>query len=628
MRLLDLHILGFGKFHDTTLTFQDGLNLVYGKNEAGKSTIHTFIRSMLFGMERQRGRAARNDTYSRYEPWENSGTYEGRLRLESDGTIYRIERSFQRNKKEFTVINESAGREESDPRAVLDEILGGISETAYNNTISISQLKSATEEGMISELKNYIANMNTSGNMALNITKATAYLKNQKKQLEAQLSPEAARTYASLLSEIRSLEQELSSPQYENQLQEYARLRESVRAELEVCQQEKEELEEKLRQGQAVLEEYDFRDEASVQDYLRNAEEIEKEYRESLAVSSGTAGRVLPPVFYALAALLAAGGGMLLFRALHPAGAAALSLPLNLTAAPAAAILGGLAALFLAAGVLLTLRRRRHRKAARLCAATLSEIFRRHLGCGDLGDTSMDALRERLQEFIRLCRSMAQCGQDLREKTEQLTALLARQNDCSEVIEAQQHIQWELDKKLEHLADCKDRALALRQIIRENEQIRQDIAAIDLARETMQDLSMSIRDSFGLYLNKTASQLINGITGGVYSSMSIDENLNAFLNTSRRLIPLEQVSSGTADQIYLALRLAAARFIQGDRERLPLIFDDSFVLYDDERLKTALRWLPEAYRGQIIIFTCHRREERILREAEIPFHSISIADGL
>ena len=46
-----------------------------------------------------------------------------------------------------------------------------MSETMYNNTISISQLKSATDEGMVSELKNYIANMNTSGNMALNITK-------------------------------------------------------------------------------------------------------------------------------------------------------------------------------------------------------------------------------------------------------------------------------------------------------------------------------------------------------------------------------------------------------------------------------------------------------------------------
>ena len=52
MRFLDLYIKGFGKFHDTFVSFEDGLNLVYGKNEAGKSTIHTFIRGMLFGIER------------------------------------------------------------------------------------------------------------------------------------------------------------------------------------------------------------------------------------------------------------------------------------------------------------------------------------------------------------------------------------------------------------------------------------------------------------------------------------------------------------------------------------------------------------------------------------------------
>ena len=58
MRFLDLYISGFGKFHNTSVSFEDGINIVYGKNEAGKSTIHTFIRGMLFGIERQRGRAA------------------------------------------------------------------------------------------------------------------------------------------------------------------------------------------------------------------------------------------------------------------------------------------------------------------------------------------------------------------------------------------------------------------------------------------------------------------------------------------------------------------------------------------------------------------------------------------
>ena len=86
----------------------------------------------------------------------------------------------------------------------------------------------------------------------------------------------------------------------------------------------------------------------------------------------------------------------------------------------------------------------------------------------------------------------------------------------------------------------------------------QEIMAIDLAQDTRTGRSTSIRDSFGLHLNKTASDLIKGITGGIYTSMSIDENLNVFMNTPTKRFPIDQVSSGTMDQIYLALRLAAA----------------------------------------------------------------------
>ena len=123
------------------------------------------------------------------------------------------------------MVDETAGREIEPTKAFLDDLLSGLSETAYNNTVSIGQLKSATDEGMVSELKNYIANLNTTGNIALNITKATSFLKSQHKELESQMVPEAARTYTSLLSEIRNTEKEIASPVYENQIQAYQRMR-------------------------------------------------------------------------------------------------------------------------------------------------------------------------------------------------------------------------------------------------------------------------------------------------------------------------------------------------------------------------------------------------------------------
>ena len=69
MKIEKLEIRNFGKMQNRTLEFSDGIQLISGENESGKSTVHTFIRSMLFGMTRGRGRAAKNDVYSRYEPW-------------------------------------------------------------------------------------------------------------------------------------------------------------------------------------------------------------------------------------------------------------------------------------------------------------------------------------------------------------------------------------------------------------------------------------------------------------------------------------------------------------------------------------------------------------------------------
>ena len=624
MRFLDLYIKGFGKFHDTFVSFEDGLNLVYGKNEAGKSTIHTFIRGILFGIERQRGRAAKNDLYSKYEPWENSSTYEGQLRLESGGTIYRFERSFQKNKKEFIIVNETTGREAEPTKALLDEILCGLSETAYNNTISIGQLKSATEGGMISELKNYIANMNTSGNMALNITKATAYLKNQKRQFENQLTPEAAKTYTSLLGEIKNLEREISSPEYENQLRSYAKERTDLKSAIEKKQEEREELLCRIEKGRQALAEFEFTDAQSVSAYLNHAEDIYRQYLEAGQAASKKSRRGLSVFFGLLGLLLLLGAGYFFCWGLMPGNSFLPWMPETIDPLLSGAAAAGASAVSFFAGALFRLKLRQEKKTASLCASNLSEIFRRHLGDGTISEKAMDALRNRMDDFIDLCSMIVRSEETVRRQMDDVEQLQGRQNQCSEIIEQQQRVQWELEKKLEHLAELKDQASALRQIIAENDRIREEIAAIELAQETMKELSMSIRDSFGLYLNKTASELISGITGGLYTSMSIDENLGAFLNTRRKLIPLEQVSSGTADQIYLALRLAAARFIQNGTDSMPLIFDDSFVLYDDDRLRQALRWLSEAYKGQIIIFTCHRRELDILKEEEIKHHVVKI----
>ena len=611
MRLLELHIDGFGKFHDRTISFNDGINIIYGKNEAGKSTLHTFIRGMLFGIERGRGRAAKNDLYTKYEPWENSGTYEGWLRLEKDGTIYRIERRFRKENKSLKIINETKGLEEEATPAFVSSLLDGLTETMYNNTISIGQLKSATEDGMVTELKNYIANMNTTGNISLNITKATAFLRNQKRSLEAGLIPEASREFTSLLAEIRNVEAEIAGPEYENQLAAYQNMRTQVKGLIDNTQTQKKDLDEKLANGKKVLSDNGFTDRASVDAMSSDAERLYSEYN----TLNGECNKKSRKVLSGLTAVLGVAG----------LGAAATLGYFNLTAyLPVCGAAATAAVIFFIISLFILQKDKEYHRLFDNTSSELGALLARHLGDSAVSEDAMNAFRARMGEFSKLCDMVAQSEAEIRKFLEDLSNLQTKQAGCSEMIEKQQRTQWELEKKLEHLSNCKNKAKALKRTLAENDRIHVEIVAIDLAQETMTDLSSSIRDSFGLYLNKEASQYITGITGGIYDSMSIDENLNVFLNTKTKLVPLENVSSGTMDQVYLALRLAAAKLLQGSGSGFPLIFDDSFTQYDDERLKTALEWLASAYGGQIIIFTCHRREAQMLRARQVEFQLIEM----
>ena len=488
MKILSLHIEGFGKFHDLDISFKDGLNVVYGKNEAGKSTLHTFIRGMLFGIEKQRGRAARNDVYSKYEPWKGSGTYEGWMRLESEGQIYRIQRRFQKQNKELTIVNETRGREVEPSRALLDQLRCGLSETAYDNTISIGQLKCATDGGMVAELRNYIANLNTSGSIALNITKATAYLKSQRRELENQMVPEAARSYTALLGDIRKTEQEISAPQYANQLIAYRNKKNEIRKQLDSCQKEKEGLLEKSAKGRQILLNSQFTDQESVQKYMEDTRKLYGEYQNTLAACSRKS-RTVCAVFMFLITLAFAGASGLCLAAPDLVRSLVL-LPFPLTAA--AGISGAIALAACITGILKLGKNRRFRKELDTSTRLLQEIFARHLGDSSISQDAMNALEGRMAEFLRLSKAVEQSEQTLMQLSEEIAKLQSSEDQFSGEIEQQQRIQWELEQKLERLADCKTRAEALKHVLTENERIQEELDAIDPA--LLEELGIDPKD--------------------------------------------------------------------------------------------------------------------------------------
>ncbi|MCK5758977.1 MAG: AAA family ATPase [Clostridiales bacterium] len=97
MKIKKLRINGYGKFTDTEIVLKDGLNLVFGKNEAGKSTIQSFIKAMLFDFPRKNiDGEGRLPASKKYKPWSGSD-FGGILEIETDdGRILKIDRDFAR----------------------------------------------------------------------------------------------------------------------------------------------------------------------------------------------------------------------------------------------------------------------------------------------------------------------------------------------------------------------------------------------------------------------------------------------------------------------------------------------------------------------------------------------------
>ncbi len=130
---------------------------------------------------------------------------------------------------------------------------------------------------------------------------------------------------------------------------------------------------------------------------------------------------------------------------------------------------------------------------------------------------------------------------------------------------------------------------------------------LDTVTETLTEAYAELRQSYGSELEIRAGKIFNSLTGGKYTDMSISKSFDITVNKADIFgsKELDYLSSGTADQAYLSLRLALTELISADNA-LPIILDDALTQYDDTRTKTVVEFLKEySLKGQIIMFTCH-----------------------
>ena len=134
---------------------------------------------------------------------------------------------------------------------------------------------------------------------------------------------------------------------------------------------------------------------------------------------------------------------------------------------------------------------------------------------------------------------------------------------------------------------------------------------LEYAQTALADAAAELQRRFAPKISARAQALFSRLTEGKYDRFSLSEDLsvNAGAAGENVLRTAQWRSDGTADQLYLALRLAVAGELTPDA---PLILDDALVRFDDRRLKTALDILrEEAENKQVILFTCQTREANL-----------------
>jgi uncharacterized protein YhaN len=173
-------------------------------------------------------------------------------------------------------------------------------------------------------------------------------------------------------------------------------------------------------------------------------------------------------------------------------------------------------------------------------------------------------------------------------------------------------LEWEQDQILERLNANEQQLGIVQRQWEKNAETRRHIQAVRMAMEQLFAAADQIQDTFGEEMNEKASEYFKKLTGGAYTGLLFDNGQRINLIQHGKKISLEHVSKGTVEQVYLAIRLAAADCLSPS-VCMPLLLDDTFAFYDDARTKNAIALLKDSGH-QVVIMTCQGREKKLLNQ--------------
>lgn len=611
MKLLQLTAT-FGCLDNETLTFDPGLTLITLPNGKGKSTWCAFLRTMLYGLDtRQRDKKGLPADKNRYRPW-NGKPMEGLLLCEHQGDVIEIRRTSAGGVPmgDFSAKYQATGLPVPGLTGEnLGQTLTGVSREVFDRTVYLRQTNLAVSHSQ--ELEKRIAALVTSGQEDISWRSADTTLRAwlRKRQFhKSGLIPQLEQEMDGLRAtqkETFALRQELEQlTQEAGRLEEESAQWEADRA--QSAQARTQETHQRQAEAQAALEAAQGRIQTlegeldsltdDPQEWQEEAEDIRASVRSRKRLMTGFV------VIVVLLTLVTA-ALYIIPRYIEPLFP---SFPLDIPLLPLvlfATFAGGLWLLVLLFTILKSLSDFRAKRALQRLQEQIDGFYR----TAAQRERSLDDAYRQRDHARQLLEALGIQGGPILSPQVQ-----ACQADLQAVRQEMARVQGQLTA----LGDPLWVDARLDQLQEEMLAAETDYAALDVALEALQEADDQLQSRLSPQLSQKAGDYFSRLTQGQYTQVSLTRNLEVAVREGDSLAdrPLAYLSQGTADQLYLALRLALADLLLPQPDACPLILDDAFLTFDDQRLTLALEVMTElAQSRQVLLFTCQSREGRMLK---------------
>ena len=652
MKINQIKINSFGKIKQKEIKFKDNINVIYGKNESGKSTLIKFILNTFYGISKNKKGKEFSD-YDRFLPWDTE-EFSGNLDYELDnGEKIKIYRDFK--KKNPEIYNEKMV--EISKKFNIDKTKGNeffyeqtkVDEDLFLSTLLIGQQEVKLESKEQNMLVQKIANIMGTGEDNVFFKKAIDRI--NKRQLD-EIGTERSREkpiniVESKISELEGKINELLKYQeykYEieekknyqqnmvNELQEENRLLKEIKLlyENQKIEYEKIKIKEELQKANDrkiddIEENIKRINENTKEDIEKNLFKNQRNFAEKIKKD-----KKKNKIYFSILILL----NVIQFVFIH-------NVWINIGISLSIPIFG------LYAKNKMNKKRKINEKEEGQGKKEIEKI-----------DIEIEQLKKQLEELKNEKRKLEKEINELEKllviekekgkeeiahkyvgilESEKINHFL-KFNDTKELNEELQNLETALgeEKIILHKLDIDrkniepklDSIAKMKEELDKNKRIKEGLVnkleSINLAKEVLNNAYELMKDNVTPKFTKELSKNVVEITNGKYAKVMLNDKKGLLVETENgKYVEASRLSVGTIDQLYLSLRLAMIEEIS--EENMPIILDESFAYYDNERLKNVLKFIDgEFKKHQVIILTCTNREKEILKELSIDVNEIDL----